>query len=139
MTRTIFSASVLSISVLLSACGGSSDGGASNNFLIDTGGSKDTSAITDGSTNTSTDTDDSDKLSFDGVKPTEVSINEKLEDVVELAYLIEDEQRVSVLERHELPESNIRVTGNILVDLGTYRDERMAVGDTTLNIDLSSN
>ena len=68
-----------------------------------------------------------------------MSINEKLEDVVELVYLLEDEQTVSRLERNELPKSNIRVTGNILVDLGTYRDERVAVGDTTLNIDLSSN
>jgi len=59
-----------------------------------------------------------------------VSINEKLEDVIELVYLLEDEQTVSYMGSLELPNSNINVTGNILVDLGTYRNERVAIGDT---------
>jgi len=143
MTCTIFSASVLSISVLLSACGGSSDGGASNNLFIGTGGPNDTSVDKEDSTDTSIDSGSSNEtssvLSFDGVKPTEVSINEKLEDVIELVYLLEDEQTVSYMGSLELPNSNINVTGNILVDLGTYRNERVAIGDTTLSLNLNAN
>ena len=143
MTRTIFSASVLSISVFLSACGGSSDGGASNNLFIGTGGPNDTSVDKEDSTDTSIDSgstnETSSVLSFDGVKPTEVSINEKLEDVIELVYLLEDEQTVSYMGSLELPNSNINVTGNILVDLGTYRNERVAIGDTTSSLNLNAN
>lgn len=68
-----------------------------------------------------------------------MSINEKLEDVIELAYLLEDEQTVSTMGSLELPNSNINVTGNILVDLATYRNERVAIGDTTLSLNLYAN
>jgi len=143
MTRKIFSASVLSISVFLSACGGSSDGGASNSLFNGTGGPNDTSVDKEDSTDTSIDSgysnETSSVLSFDGVKPTEVSINEKLEDVIELVYLLEDEQKVSYMGSLELPNSNINVTGNILVDLGTYRNERVAIRDTTLSLNLNAN
>ena len=113
MTRIIFSASVLSISVLLSACGGSSDGGASNDPLS--------------------------LLSFSGVKPTEVSVNQKLDDAVELAYKLDEEDAIVRIERSKLPNSNIGVTGNIFVDLTNYSTSRVAVGDTSLNIDLENN
>ena len=68
-----------------------------------------------------------------------MSINEKLEDVIELVYLLEDEQTVSYMGSLELPNSNINVTGNILVDLGTYRNERLAIGATTLGLNLNAN
>jgi len=54
-----------------------------------------------------------------------------------LVYILEDEDQIDFLTVDKLPASNIKVEGNVLVDLSNYSQDRVAVGDTTLNIDLS--
>jgi len=44
-------------------------------------------------------------LSFSGVKPTEVSVNQKLDDAVELAYKLDEEDAIVRIERTKLPNS----------------------------------
>lgn len=74
-------------------------------------------------------------LSFSKVRPTNPSVNEKLEDVIDLAYMLVDEENFEHVSASELPKSNVTVEGNILVDLSNYTQHRVAVGDTTLTID----
>lgn len=51
--------------------------------------------------------------------------------------ILEDEDNIDFLTVDKLPASNIRVDGTVLVDLSNYSQDRVAVGDTSLNIDLS--